>query len=107
MPHGPLAGGLDLTGKRVAVIGNGASAMQLVPAIVDDAEHVYVFQRSPQWAAPFEKFHQPVPETMRWLIRDRAAVPAVVPPAAVLELQRQEPPGAAARPGRGRTPSGR
>ena len=33
--------GIDLTGKRVGVIGNGASAMQLVPAIVDDAEHVY------------------------------------------------------------------
>lgn len=58
---------LELTGKRVAVIGNGASGMQLVPAIVDDAEHVYVFTRSPQWAAPFEKFHLPVPETMRWL----------------------------------------
>ena len=42
--------------------------MQLVPAIVDDAEHVTVFQRSKQWAAPFEKFQQPVPEEIRRLI---------------------------------------
>ena len=60
--------GFDVTGQRVAVIGNGASAMQLVPAIVDDAEHVTVFQRSAQWAAPFDKFQQPVPEEIRWLI---------------------------------------
>jgi 4-hydroxyacetophenone monooxygenase len=62
--------GLELAGKRVAVIGNGASAMQLVPAVVDETEHVYVFTRSTQWAAPFEKFHQPVPEGLRWLFRE-------------------------------------
>ncbi|MFT3853704.1 MAG: NAD(P)/FAD-dependent oxidoreductase [Ilumatobacteraceae bacterium] len=61
--------GLDLTGKRVGVIGNGASAMQLVPAIVDAAEHVVVLSRSAQWAAPFEKFQRPVPEALRWLLR--------------------------------------
>jgi 4-hydroxyacetophenone monooxygenase len=61
--------GLDVTAKRVAVIGNGASAMQLVPAIVDAAAHVYVFQRSAQWAAPFEKFQQAVPDALRWLFR--------------------------------------
>jgi 4-hydroxyacetophenone monooxygenase len=57
--------GLDLAGKRVAVIGNGASSMQLVPAIVDEAASVTVFQRSPQWVAPFEMFHVEVPETLR------------------------------------------
>ena len=62
--------GLDLAGKRVGVIGNGASAMQLVPAIVDEAEHVYVFTRSAQWAAPFEKFHLQVPEALRWLFKE-------------------------------------
>src|SRR5262249_9107551 len=41
---------VDLTGKRVAVIGTGASAMQLVPGIVDQAAQVTVFQRSKQWA---------------------------------------------------------
>lgn len=64
------AEGLDLHGKRVAVIGNGASAMQLVPAIAPDVSQLTVFQRSPQWAAPFEKFKTPVPEPLRHLIRE-------------------------------------
>ena len=33
-------------------MGNGASAMQIVPAIVDEVAHLTVFQRSPQWIAP-------------------------------------------------------
>lgn len=61
--------GLDLTGRRVAVIGNGASAMQLVPAVADEAKSVTVFQRSPQWVAPFEQFHLPVPDPVRQLLR--------------------------------------
>lgn len=43
---------VDLRGKRVAVIGTGASAVQLIPAIVDDAAHVTVFQRTPIWCLP-------------------------------------------------------
>jgi 4-hydroxyacetophenone monooxygenase len=43
---------VDLTGRRVGVIGTGASAMQVVPAIADTAAEVVVFQRSPQWVAP-------------------------------------------------------
>ena len=39
-------------GKRVGVIGTGASAVQLIPAIVDDAQHVTVFQRTPIWCLP-------------------------------------------------------
>jgi 4-hydroxyacetophenone monooxygenase len=61
---------LSLAGKRVGVIGNGASAMQLVPAVCEEAAHVTVFQRSPQWAAPFDQFHEPVPEGERWLMRN-------------------------------------
>lgn len=40
---------LDLRGKRVAVIGSGASAVQIVPAIKDEAAHVVSFYRTPQW----------------------------------------------------------
>lgn len=40
---------VNLTGKRVAVVGGGASAVQVVPAIVDDTEHLTVIQRSPSW----------------------------------------------------------
>jgi cation diffusion facilitator CzcD-associated flavoprotein CzcO len=43
---------VDLTGKRVAVIGTGASAIQFVPAIAPDAGHVTVFQRTPPWIVP-------------------------------------------------------
>jgi cation diffusion facilitator CzcD-associated flavoprotein CzcO len=40
---------VDLSGKRVAVIGTGASAVQLVPAIVDEVASLSVFQRTPIW----------------------------------------------------------
>jgi 4-hydroxyacetophenone monooxygenase len=60
--------GVELAGKRVAVIGNGASAMQVVPAIVDQVAELRVFQRSPHWIAPFDKLHQRVPEDVRFLI---------------------------------------
>ncbi len=42
----------DLTGKRVAVIGTGASAVQFVPEIAERAAHVTVFQRTPAWVIP-------------------------------------------------------
>ncbi|WP_223205591.1 flavin-containing monooxygenase [Gordonia jinghuaiqii] len=61
---------LDLRGKRVAVVGTGASAMQLVPAIVDEVESLTIFQRSRQWAAPFPKFRKPVPDPIRFLMRE-------------------------------------
>ena len=44
--------GVDLAGKRVAVIGTGASATQFVPAIAARAAHLSVFQRSPSWIIP-------------------------------------------------------
>ncbi len=68
MPHSarwPEA--LDLDGKDVAVIGNGASAMQIVPALADRASQMTVYQRSKQWAAPFPQFRKPIPEAERWL----------------------------------------
>jgi len=42
----------DLTGERIAVIGNGASAAQFVPQIRREAQHVTVFQRTPSWVMP-------------------------------------------------------
>ena len=60
---------LDLRGKRVAVIGTGASSMQIVPAIADQVAHLTVFQRSPQWVAPFEKFRQPIRPELRALLQ--------------------------------------
>lgn len=61
--------GLDLKGKRVAVVGNGASAMQVVPAIADDVAELTLFARSKQWAAPFPQFRKPVPAGVRYLMQ--------------------------------------
>jgi cation diffusion facilitator CzcD-associated flavoprotein CzcO len=45
----------DLTGKRVASIGTGASAIQYVPRIAERAGRLYVFQRSAPWVTPHDK----------------------------------------------------
>ncbi|NNG95734.1 flavin-containing monooxygenase [Gordonia araii] len=42
----------DFTGKKVAVVGTGASAVQIVPELVDRAGSVKVFQRTPGWVLP-------------------------------------------------------
>ncbi|KQT60850.1 4-hydroxyacetophenone monooxygenase [Methylobacterium sp. Leaf456] len=44
--------GCDLTGRRVGVVGTGASAVQIVPEIAGDAAHLTLFQRSPAWILP-------------------------------------------------------
>jgi cation diffusion facilitator CzcD-associated flavoprotein CzcO len=43
---------VDLTGKRVAVIGSGASAAQVIPAIQPEVGELHVFQRTPHWVLP-------------------------------------------------------
>ncbi|HEY9310884.1 NAD(P)/FAD-dependent oxidoreductase [Williamsia sp.] len=58
---------VDLTGKRVAVVGNGASAMQLVVAIADQVESMVVLQRQPQWIAPNEHYFRPSDPAKHWL----------------------------------------
>lgn len=60
---------LDLTGKRVAVVGTGASAMQVVPGIAEDAGGVTVFQRSPQWIAPNPNYLREVSDHVRLLMK--------------------------------------
>jgi 4-hydroxyacetophenone monooxygenase len=61
---------LDLKGKRVAMIGNGASAMQTGPEIQNTVESLTIFQRSPHWVAPNEQFRTPIPEALRFLLRE-------------------------------------
>jgi cation diffusion facilitator CzcD-associated flavoprotein CzcO len=58
---------LDLTGKRVVVIGTGASAIQFVPAIADRVAALTVFQRTPPWIVP--KFDRPFDARHRALAR--------------------------------------
>jgi 4-hydroxyacetophenone monooxygenase len=59
---------IKLDGKRVAVIGTGATAMQLVPAIADRVASVTVYQRTAQWARPVKGYSEPITEGARWLL---------------------------------------
>lgn len=61
----------DLTGKRVAIIGTGASAVQVIPEIAPIVERLSVFQRTPIWCFP--KFDVPLPAPLRAAMR----IPAV------------------------------
>jgi 4-hydroxyacetophenone monooxygenase len=58
----------DLTGKRVAVIGTGASAFQLAPEVAKVASRLFVFQRSPPWMVPNPRYHSRVSEAKKWLL---------------------------------------
>jgi cation diffusion facilitator CzcD-associated flavoprotein CzcO len=57
----------DLTGERVAVIGTGATALQLIPEIAGKVAHLDVFQRTPIWVYPKvdPRFPRPVQELFR------------------------------------------
>jgi 4-hydroxyacetophenone monooxygenase len=66
--HWPV--GMDLTGKKVAVIGTGCTGYQLVPELVKDAAHVTVFQRTPQWLMAIPGYLGKVPEQLLWLDRN-------------------------------------
>ena len=44
--------GVDFTGQRVAIIGTGSSAIQSIPVIARQADHLYVFQRTPNYSIP-------------------------------------------------------
>ncbi len=58
---------IDLNGKRVAIIGTGASAVQVIPEIAPIVDHLTVFQRTPIWCFP--KLDLPLPAAARWAMR--------------------------------------
>ncbi len=58
---------LDLSGKRVAVIGTGASAVQFIPEIAPVVGNLVVFQRTPPWFGPTPDYHAEVSPGQRWL----------------------------------------
>ena len=60
---------VELAGKRVAVIGTGASAMQVVPQLAQQAGKLVIFQRSAQWAIRNADYFVPVSEGKKWLLR--------------------------------------
>ena len=56
--------GVDVSGKRVAVIGTGSSGTQLIPIIAEQAEHLTVFQRTPNFCMPAQN-HAMIEEVER------------------------------------------
>jgi 4-hydroxyacetophenone monooxygenase len=60
---------VDLTGKRVAVIGTGASAFQFVPEIAPKVGELLVFQRTAPWLGPTPNYHFEVTAGERWQLQ--------------------------------------
>ncbi|MFL6206390.1 MAG: flavin-containing monooxygenase [Acidimicrobiales bacterium] len=61
---------VDLTEKRVVVIGTGASAAQLVPEIAEPAAHLTILQRTPAWFLPTPDYRDDVEPEVAWLLRN-------------------------------------
>jgi monooxygenase len=64
--------GLDYAGRRIVVIGSGATAITLVPALARDAAHVTMLQRSPSYVLPVPSRDRLVAPLRRWLGTERA-----------------------------------
>ncbi|HEX3809790.1 MAG TPA: NAD(P)/FAD-dependent oxidoreductase [Rhizomicrobium sp.] len=59
---------VDLAGKRVAVIGTGATAFQVIPEIAPKVKALKVFQRSAPWLGPTPNYHDDVADGKKWLL---------------------------------------
>ena len=93
---------VDLAGKRVAMIGAGASGFQIAPAIADEVAHLTVFQRTAQWMFPNPNYHEPVGTGCAVGAAPPAVLRPLVPVPDLLARLRQGP-----RPPRSSTPTGR
>lgn len=60
---------LDLRGKRVAVVGTGASSAQIIPTIAEDVQQLTVFQRSKHWIMNNPEVMDEVPEGVKFALR--------------------------------------
>ncbi|HUF34003.1 MAG TPA: NAD(P)/FAD-dependent oxidoreductase [Acidimicrobiales bacterium] len=61
---------IDLEGKRVAVIGTGASAAQFIPVIAEETASLTIFQRTPAWFIPAPTYTEQISPEVRWLRRN-------------------------------------
>ncbi|KHL18920.1 cation diffusion facilitator CzcD-associated flavoprotein CzcO [Mumia flava] len=75
---------LDYTGKRVVVVGSGATAITVVPAMADDAAHVTMLQRTPTWVLAQPK-HDAVGDALRKVLPAKAAHSTIRAKNAVLQ----------------------
>jgi 4-hydroxyacetophenone monooxygenase len=60
---------VDLDGKRVVMIGAGATGFQIAPAIAEQVASLTVIQRTAQWMFPNPNYHEPVGPGVRWALR--------------------------------------
>ncbi len=56
---------LDYTGKKVVVIGSGATAVTLIPAMAGEVEHITMLQRSPSYVMPLPRKDPPIANSLR------------------------------------------
>jgi 4-hydroxyacetophenone monooxygenase len=61
---------VEWRGKRIAVVGTGASGYQMIPELALEAAHVTVFQRTAQWVFPNQRYRRPLPLQINWLDRN-------------------------------------
>jgi 4-hydroxyacetophenone monooxygenase len=60
---------IDLRNRKVGIVGTGASAFQIVPAIAGEVAELKVYQRTPAWMLPAPNYHKPVDPGLMWLFR--------------------------------------
>ena len=60
----------QITNKKVAIIGSGASAFQIVPSIADKCDELTIFQRSAPWMFPNPDYHRDVEDGKKWLLKN-------------------------------------
>ena len=61
---------VDVTNKRIAVVGTGCTGYQLIPELALEAQHVVAFQRRPQWVFGVPGYLSPFPPEVAWLDRN-------------------------------------
>ncbi len=57
----------DVRGKRIAIIGNGSTGVQILAPVAEEAERVHVFQRTAQWISPRENYGRSIEPEVQWL----------------------------------------
>jgi 4-hydroxyacetophenone monooxygenase len=90
---------LDLKGKRVAVIGSGATSYQMVPELAKEVGHLTLFQRTPSWCFEMPGYLSPYPKEVNWLDRNlpfhssfaRLQVSWVINPETMMQLIEADP----------------
>jgi len=91
---------VDFTGKRVAVIGTGATAVQLIPIVAEQCKHLTVFQRTPNYCAPLRnglvseetqnRWKASYPELHKWIRETPAGFPYDFDRRKVFEVPEEE-----------------